>query len=567
VRRQILIIAGLSIGLAALVGPGGIEGQTVPTPSAQSAARAAGRYSISGVVVSATTGRPLDRADVTILAASDRRQVGETTTGDDGHFVFNGLVAAKYALSGSRRGYITSSYNEHWEFSTAIVTGEGLVSDGLTLQLPPQAILYGTVSDDAGEPVAQAEVSIYRQNTRSGLGNIVHVGGVNTDDLGAYEIPRLGPGNYYLSVSARPWYTTRLQPQRDTRGNAVGSPSASSLDVAYARTFYSNVTDSDSATPIPLKAGDRIPVNFSLHPLPSLHMTIQLPRRADGEDPRVGFAMPQLEQELFGTREQVQSSLTFLSSPSTPDAVTSVEIDGITPGDYQVQMRTQEGAATHFGVVNASGDVTLDATQATSLADVFGKVAMANGEKLPDGVVVALREGEEQGNMVSRVEKDGGFTLRGVAPGSYELAAFSRETSLAVTRLGATGATVEGHVVKVGSQAINLAATLVAGSATLTGFAHRDGKPASGVMILLAPKDPDDYQELIRRDQSDSDGSFGLQQVVSGEYTLIAIEDGWTLDWARRGVIEKDLRHGQKVTVPASVRDMKLPIAVEVQAK
>ncbi|HEY0794335.1 MAG TPA: carboxypeptidase regulatory-like domain-containing protein [Acidisarcina sp.] len=557
--------SGAALGQGAPRSTGQVGSQAAAQAASQ-ISHPAGKYSISGVVVSATTGHPLDRSEVIITAAVDGRPAGETKTGEDGKFSFTGLAAAKYALTGSRRGYITSSYDEHWEFSTAIVTGEGLVSDGLTLRLPPQAVLYGTVTDDNGEPVAQATVSIYRQNARSGLGNIVSAGQFMTDDQGDYEVTRLGPGNYYMSVSGRPWYSTRLQPQRDARGNSIGTAASSSLDVAFPRTFYSNVTDSDSATPIPLKAGDRIPVNFSLHALPSLHMTIQLPRPTQVQGPGGSMAMPQVEQELFGAREPVQVNFNFQSSPTSPNAVSSVEIDGITPGDYQVEMRAQDGSATHFGVVNASGDLSLDAAQATPLADVTGKVGMANGEKLPEVTFVALRTGD-QPNGGARVEKDGSFTLRGIAPGSYELMAFSETTALSVTRVAAMGAAVEGHVLKVGSQNINLAATLVTGAATVSGVAHRAGKPASGVMILLAPKDPEDYQDLIRRDQSDSDGTFSLPRVVSGEYTLVAIEDGWTLDWARRGVIEKYLRLGQKVTVPGNIKEMKLPVAIEVQAK
>jgi Carboxypeptidase regulatory-like domain len=559
------LILPFALIVAAVLAPAPLNAQNQPVPPQQT--QSTGKYSISGVVVSATTGHPLDRAQVSILAAGDGRQIATETTGEDGHFAFHDLPAAKYALTGAHRGYITSSYNGHWEFSTAIVTGEGLVSEGITLQLPPQATLYGTVTDDVGEPVAQATVSVYRQNDRTGLGNIVNVGRSNTDDQGNYEIPRLSPGNYYLSVTARPWYTTRLQPRMDERGTPIGTAPPSPLDVAFPTSFYSNVTDSESATPIPIKAGDRVPVNFSLHALPSLHLTIQLPPRPPGQDPREGIQMPQLQQDLFGTREPVQSSFNFQSSPSAPEVVSSVEIDGVTPGDYQIEMHTQDGGVTHFGVVNASGDLSLDAAQATPLADVYGKVAMANGENLPPVMVVALRSGDESNNGGVRLEKDGSFTLRGVTPGNYELLAFSETTALSVTRLAATGATVEGHVLKVGSQPVNLAATLVAGAATLTGVAHRSGKPASGVMILLAPKDAQDYQDLIRRDQSDSDGTFSLPRVVSGEYTLVAIEDGWNLDWARRGVIEKYLAHGQKVVVPANIKEMKIPTAIEVQAK
>ncbi len=50
-------------------------------------------------------------------------------------------------------------------------------------------------------------------------------------------------------------------------------------------------------------------------------------------------------------------------------------------------------------------------------------------------------------------------------------------------------------------------------------------------MIVLLPKNPAQWRALTRRDQSDSDGSFALRSVAPGEYTVIAIEDGWQLDW------------------------------------
>jgi len=54
---------------------------------------------------------------------------------------------------------------------------------------------------------------------------------------------------------------------------------------------------------------------------------------------------------------------------------------------------------------------------------------------------------------------------------------------------------------------------------------------------------------LARRDQSDSDGSFSLHDVVPGNYILVAIEDGWELDWTQPQVIGRYLPGGIPVTV------------------
>jgi len=46
------------------------------------------------------------------------------------------------------------------------------------------------------------------------------------------------------------------------------------------------------------------------------------------------------------------------------------------------------------------------------------------------------------------------------------------------------------------------------------------------------PQDPSLNRGLFRRDQSDSDGSFSLRDAAPGKYTVVAIEDGWELEWA-----------------------------------
>jgi hypothetical protein len=87
-------------------------------------------------------------------------------------------------------------------------------------------------------------------------------------------------------------------------------------------------------------------------------------------------------------------------------------------------------------------------------------------------------------------------------------------------------------------------------------------------MVVLVPKHPEANIELFRRDQSDLDGSFLLQGVIPGTYTVIAIADGWDLDWSRAGVLAKYAGHGQTVMVPGSgSHAVQLTEAVEVQGK
>ena len=87
-------------------------------------------------------------------------------------------------------------------------------------------------------------------------------------------------------------------------------------------------------------------------------------------------------------------------------------------------------------------------------------------------------------------------------------------------------------------------------------------------MIVLIPHDPANNRDLFRRDQSDSDGSFGLRNVIPGKYTVVAIEDGWTLNWADPNVIAHYLARGQSVTITGTNRKTTaIKEAVEVQPK
>jgi hypothetical protein len=113
-----------------------------------------------------------------------------------------------------------------------------------------------------------------------------------------------------------------------------------------------------------------------------------------------------------------------------------------------------------------------------------------------------------------------------------------------------------------------LQATVSQGATEVEGFARKDGKAMAGVMIVLAPKHLGAMKTLARRDQSDSDGSFSLRDVVPGQYTLVAIEDGWELDWSLPEVIGRYLRGGVAVTVSdSSGKLLTLPDAVPVVSR
>ena len=84
-----------------------------------------GAYQVSGTVVNKIGGHPLAGARVTMGDARNRESTKSMVTADNGRFVFH-LPAGKYSLGAEKRGFLPTSYKEHEQFSTAIVTGAGL---------------------------------------------------------------------------------------------------------------------------------------------------------------------------------------------------------------------------------------------------------------------------------------------------------------------------------------------------------------------------------------------------------------------------------------------------------
>ncbi len=538
----------LTVGLSTHAWP-----QTLPATYA-----AAGNRIISGVVVNQITAQPLIDAELNLSDSHGGPLRMNTRTDAEGRFVFKHLPDGKFAIQAAHRGFISAGYKEHEGFFTGIVTGEGMATTGLVLTLPPHAVLSGTVTDEAGDPVAQAQLTLYKQDVLTGRNRTVPSTGASTDDAGTFEFANVSPGTYFAAVSATPWYATHRQVPPGVRAAQARSP----LDVAFATTYYGDVTDPDTATPIAVKAGDRVPINITMHAEPAVHITI--PVRSPGLN--VPMPMPQLRAKIFGVEEYVQAPVSYVQQ----EGGGQIAELSVAPGHYELQMlgnNRQPGSSTILDAADPSQPVEPGSFE--PLAEVSGMVAMSSGSPLPSGLQIGLTDqaGSIGGNSLATVDKTGKFQLRGVAPGEYRLAAWSPQNAMGVMSVTTHGASNNGSLVKIGSTSVTIAALIDLGRTTVNGFAKQDGKPFAGAMMVLIPADPEAHADAYRRDQTDSDGSFSLKQVLPGRYTLLAIDDGWSLEWARPIVMERYLAHGQKVTIPADRKSIDLSDAVEVQQK
>jgi len=466
------------------------------------------------------------------------------------------LAAGKYSLQGDKRGFLAGFYDQHEQFWTAIVTGAGIDTENLILRLPPAAYITGKVLDESGDPVRRATVNLYRINHNEGVGRIVGVRAVTTDDLGAYELGPQTPGTYFVSASAIPWYAMHASTSGANRSTPPGHVD-SGLDVAYPVTYYGDVTDADSTTPIELRGGDRFQADIHLNPVQALHLYFHA-----ANDPQRGVQFPQLVRPgLGGDEGMVQSDIQSVSPGLW-------EITGIPAGRYSMRIPGAGGNQSEIRQVDITNDgQELDTSGAETLGVVNVSARVPGENPFPPQLAVGLRLPHENIKAWQMFDAKGEAHLQQVASGRYEVVVWSFGKAYSIAQISSSDAEIAGHSMNVPpGGTVSASLTLMTGMGNVTGLAKHAGSAVAGAMVVLVPKDPTLSPDLFRRDQTDLDGSFQLNSVVPGSYTILAIQDGWDLDWSQPASIAPYMKQGQTVEIP-NQRSATLPQVLEVQTK
>jgi 5-hydroxyisourate hydrolase-like protein (transthyretin family) len=560
--RFLPLVLLCAVSVAQQLPQSGIQ-STAPSQSKPASAQG---LSIAGIVVNSLTGQPLAGAKVAIARVnqgSDREITQSVTTRSDGRFQFSDLTSGKYSLMATARGFSLQYFEHHDPYATAIAVGPGLNSSNLVFRLEPDASIEGIVTDDNNDPIQYAMVRLFQRSTEEGVQKTEPVNQTQTDDQGHYRIGHLEPGTYYLAVSARPWYAQNIRANAASQVPQSGSSNNdnSNLDVTYPLTFYAGALDSAAANPVQLTPGERFTADMSLHAMPSLHLRIHT---SAAEGPGLGrMIFPRVWQRLFdGYLDSVANAPDSWVSPGV------IEISGLAPGHYIIEVPASPGSGEKSSTRGWYREIDLAADAAITVADSPG-FASINGiilfpAHVPPHASVQLSDVATGESFRSDISSRGEFDFKSdnVRPGRYQLG-LDATSGYSLIKLAATGATLTGRTLEVGPGAnVHLGGIATKAAATVTGTALREDEPFAGAMIVLVPQDPANNLPLFRRDQSDSDGTFTLPNVVPGRYSVVAIANGWDLEWANPSILQPYLKGATAVDVPAAG---KLDVKVKVQ--
>jgi Carboxypeptidase regulatory-like domain len=509
-----------------------LSAQATKNPSQPPAA-----YSIAGVVVDAVTGAPVPRAKLSIFEQNGET---ETTADANGRFRFQPVEPGKYPLYATALGHVREAYDQHGAFSTGIAVGPGLDSDRLLFRLHPQGVIYGRVSDEHGDAVRHAIVQLFARPHGKGPGSALLRTQTQTNDLGEYRFGYLPAGKYFLTVQARPWYAQNgLTKTIDNLGKADPL-----LDVVYPLTFYPGVTEAHSASELNVSAGGREEANIQLQAMPSRHVFFtNLPseenKQADENNPN---AVPNPVPPVSITANQKSLGSLFMGFSIVSGQVSpgEYEVAGIPPGEITFTISVAGGQPNGTRTFNATvvGGDTLDLAAAGRTANLSGRVLPK-----PTGADIAQLEltlvGDDNRSVATALRKDGTFSFAQVQAGTYKPYLSSPQGRHYIQQLSATGARVEGTEVTLdGTHDVQLTITLAPGVGHIRGIAQLDGKPKAGALVLLVPQSADVFDDNLRMDQSDGDGTFNLGNILPGKYWLMAIQDGWDLEWSNPVVLQ-----------------------------
>jgi hypothetical protein len=475
------------------------------------------KCAISGTVVDALTGHPLNKVAVSVDTRGEPygEPAASAITDSKGTFTITGLDPARYFPAASRNGYLETYYGARRPGGgkTAIALDPGQDLKDITLKLFPYAVVAGVVHDPDGEPLSGVTVTAWAVQFGADGKSFQQAAEMVADGLGQYRIPGLEPGKYYLRA------------ELDTRGVLVNS-------------FYPGVPDPDAATMVEVGLGARIAGLDIAMPRPrAFRVTVRIAAPpgfeahcwlSSGRDEYTGYAdyTSLVRGYIPSSRQHGQ----FVFS-RVPAGSYTVRANASPPADCPKGMdwcdTVAYSASPRLDVTNS--DIDDFRVNLTAGAAIHAHFTVEGDAKTPvEGGALHFRgagakkflEDQRLSTMLSIghyvVEFDGlpsGLYVKSIRSGSTD-----------VLRDGLTVA---------GSGAIPLELILSDEVGALDGVVlDKDDKPVPGATLVLIPEAAlRSHPGLFYTAVTDQYGRYRLKDLAPGEYKAVAWDDVKPNSW------------------------------------
>ena len=572
----------LTAALAAQPPQGGGRGRGGQPRAPRDMARPvpAGTGVITGRVVAAETGRPVKRARV--VAAGAGRPF-TATTDDQGRYRLTGLPSASYTVTATKTGFVAAIFGQRRVMrpGTPLELADAQQLSGIDLRLARGGVIAGRILDEDGEPLAQAMVTVLRQQYVRGEKQMTPVGADQSDDRGQFRVFGLPPGDYYVSATAGG--VERLFRQLIP---AAGQGEEAPDSTGYAATYHPGVIAPTEATRIRLAAAQEITtVEFGLQLVvlstvrgvvsggaPANVMLLPEGSAAGGGGGRGGRGgLGALGGAIGGAlrgqmlRAGTQADGTFSIPNVTPGRYTIIARAGDPqgPGSTAVQPLLVAGEEVIVSLspapgVAVSGTVTLEAEGIAAPKGLAGFRVTA----LPLGAVAALPRAVRPASA----GEGGEFTLDDVVPGHYLLRGVAPQ-GWTMKAVYVDGRDATDQAIEIKSATLTGVNVIFTNRLTSLSGVVRDAKASGSAGLTVVAFSADDalwfpQSRHIQTARSGADGAYRLNALPAGDYLVVAVDDIEQGEWFDPAFLEQMRERAVKVTLgegAQKTQDLKAP--------
>lgn len=530
-----VIVALLASAGTLAQGPGGgqapLRGQARALPQRVDAPR--GTAIMRGQIVAADTGTPIRRAQVRI-SSPDAREGRLAATDAQGRFEIKELPAGRYTMTASKGGFVSLQYGQRRpsESGTPIELGNGQTLDKLVIALPRGSVLGGRITDEFGEPVANASVIAMRYSYAAGGRRLTAAAGSNsrdtTDDQGHFRLFGLPPGEYFVSATLRTGGAEAADPTGETSG--------------YAATYYPGTPNIAEAARVTLAVSqENTNVSFGLIATRLVRVSGMV-MSSDGA-PAAGATVMLVPGGTAGGRGVVMQQG---GTGGRSDRSGAFQMSNVAPGRYQVQARSggrgSEGELARMDLVVGADDVTGLTLVTAPGAVVTGTIVSDSGEPFdfrPQQLQVAARAINIDvpgigGGGAGRVGDDWSFELRNLTDARLIRVNAPQGWTLKAVGLNGQDITDTPTEFPPGQSVAGLQVVLTKKVTTLSGtVADAGGQPLLDATVVVFPANEKlwAYQSrFIKAARPDQAGVYRMTGLPpAGDYLVVALqglEDG-----------------------------------------
>jgi hypothetical protein len=511
-----------------------------------------------------------------LAPATARDQKLEQATKQDGRFVFPVSEKGKYTLGIVKPGYPPQYYRQAGfaNVVSAIVVCDGQDTSHLVFEADRGSAITGLIKDEDSEPVGHALVAVLQSVTVDGSRTIFLRNQVHANAVGEFRFANLLRGDYYICAMGRPWFADSLIQIQRTQGSIARakaaarirpgraestppdepappfSPDPGSHGTAFVSTFYPNAPSVEHASPIRLGTGKEVDVSIVL-PLTTA-VSVKGVIRAPEE---MG------EGRAILSKKVGEFHIPFLEGRVGKDG--TFQFQNVPPGAYQIVAGSDAGSgASSWSIeeeleVRASDiEVTLRPRQMGSLS---GRLLFEGERPAPTDDLFVTLHNEKGAVAGTEASSDGRFSLRYLPAGRYEVTAGNWDY-IAAYFAGPEGQRLPLAIEISSGETVRHDLMLTRAVSVIEGTVEKSGVSQTGAFVLLMPKDSS-KRWAYRVDQTDSDGSYRLAAIPSGDYSLIALSDGDNVAYREARVAARLSNSAKPVHVePGEHLDFKLDV-------